>query len=137
MAFTVEKLPDEPIIVITFRNPSNPTQDYGPLLDQVAKLCEGLEGPIYRITDLRQVNFSFSDMVVAIAEEFKSGKPGSAADPRIRTVLAASGELVKLAAESVKQEQYGARNDTPMFTSLDEAIAYSRAELAKKPEESA
>jgi len=137
MAFTVEKLPDEPIIIITFRNPSNPTEDYGPLLDQVAKLCEGLEGPIYRITDLRQVNFSFSDMVVSIAEEFKSGRPGSAADPRIKAVLAASGELVKLAAESVKQEQYGAQSDTPIFTSLDEAIAYARAELAKKPPKSA
>lgn len=130
MTFKVEKYEGEPVVVCTMSAQFNPNTDYGPFWGQLGALIEGMEGPIYRITVLEASEISFSDMTMALAAEAKSGMPGSGSDARIRMVLVSKAVMAQMAVESIKQEQYGAL-DTPLFGTLEEALAYVRAELKK------
>jgi hypothetical protein len=133
MPFKVDKLPDESILIIRFEGQANAESDYPMLFGQLAQLTAGLEAPIFRITDLTQVaSISFGDLVEVMAQEYRSGAPGSAADPRIHILLVTASPLVKMGAQSVTQEQYGGREMPQVFMTMDEAIAHARAELKKK-----
>src|SRR5205823_5016350 len=125
-----QKLPDEPILITAFFEPSKPT-DQAELWAALAPMVEGMPGPIYRITDLSKLNVTFGQMVGALAYETKGSYPGSAADPRVRSVLVANSAVVEIAAKSITQEQYGQSTMPPLFSTLDEALAYCRAEIAK------
>ncbi len=131
MPVTVEKLPNEPIILCTYFEPAGPS-DQPVLWEQLATAVGGLDGPIYRITDLSRIKITFGNMAVAIAQEAKDKRPGSAADPRIRSVLVATGTLIELAAKSITQEQYGRIGAPALFTNLDEALNYCRSQIAKE-----
>jgi hypothetical protein len=130
MSFTIEALPDEPIVLIKVRGQSDSMKDYPQLLSQLGKLLEGREGPIYRISDFSEAdNMSFSDLVVALAQEYCGKIPGTAADPRIRVVLVSSNDMLKWGAESAQQEQYGGLDAPPIFPTLQEALAFCRVEI--------
>jgi hypothetical protein len=129
MSFTIEKLPDEPIIICSMSEQFNPLKDYGAFWQRLGEVVKDMEGPIYRITHLKTDQIQFSDMVLALAAEAKSGMPGSLTDPRIRSVLVNRSILAQMAVESIKQEQYG-QLDTPLFGTLDEALTYVRQQLA-------
>ena len=128
MTFTIEMLPDEPIVICTMSDQFNPITDYGAFWQQLGAILQGKEGPIYRITYLETEQIQFSDMVTALAAEAKSGMPGSLTDPRIRSLLVNRSLLAQMAVESIKQDQYG-RLETPLFGTLDEALAHARREL--------
>lgn len=133
MTFTIEKLEGEPIIVCTMSAQFNPNTDYGAFWQQLGALLEGMEAPIFRITVLEAEEITFSDMAMALAAEARSGAPGSGSDERIRLVLVSKAVLAQMAVESIRQEQYGGL-DTPLFGTLEEALAYARAELKKEAE---
>ena len=128
MTFTIEMLPDEPIVICTMSDRFNPMTDYGAFWQQLGAILQGKEGPIYRITHLQTDQIQFSDMVMALAAEAKSGMPGSLTDPRIRSLLVNQSLLAQMAVESIKQDQYG-RLETPLFGTLDEALAHARSQL--------
>ncbi|MBI5958944.1 MAG: hypothetical protein HY866_09430 [Chloroflexi bacterium] len=130
MSFTIETLPNEPIVLIKVRGQSNAMKDYPQLLKELGELLAHREGPIYRVSDFSEAdNLSFSDLVVALAQEYCGSVPGSAADPRIQVVLVSSNEMLKWGAESAQQEQYGGMESPPIFSTLKEALAYCRAEI--------
>lgn len=129
MGFTVEKLPDEPVVICTLLPPFDPIQDLPSFFAQIAQTIEGLEEPIYRILDLCAVQLSFSDITLALAEETRSALPGTLADPRIRSVVVvAPGTMQEFGAMSTQQLQYGERS-SHIVTELDVALAYARAQL--------
>jgi hypothetical protein len=128
MTFTIEMLPDEPIVICTMSAQFNPMRDYGAFWQQLGAILKDKEGPIYRITHLKTDQIEFSDMVLALAAEAKSGMPGSLTDPRIRSVLVNRSLLAQMAVESIQQEQYG-QLETPLFGTLDEALAHVRSQL--------
>jgi hypothetical protein len=130
MTVSVEKLADAPILIVTFAEPSSPT-DQAAMWAAIAPLVEALEAPIYRITDLSKLDVKFGQMVGAIAYEAKGNLPGSAADPRVRSVLVTTSAIVEIAAKSLAQAQYGQIAMPPMFTTRDAALAHCQAELAK------
>jgi hypothetical protein len=78
------------------------------------------------INDLTQISMNFSDMMLGMREAALGGA-GTAADPRTRHVLVGGHELLQLTADALKQEQYGQRN-VPLFMTIDEALAYIKAQ---------
>jgi hypothetical protein len=134
MPFTVEKLPEEPIVLVKIKvgDQKDFERDFPPLVQRIAELVAGIEGPIYRITDLTEVNISFGELVLAMQQEYRSEMPGTAADPRIQVVLVTSSKLIEVGAEGVpKSIHYGGKQPPKIFPTMDEALAYARAELAK------
>ncbi|NDJ75066.1 MAG: hypothetical protein GYB65_02310 [Chloroflexi bacterium] len=127
--FSVEKLPDEPIVVCSMTTNFDLHNDYPAFWAALGSALEGLEAPIYRITELLFDDMEFSDMAVALAAEAKSGMPGSAGDPRIRFVLVSVDGFAQMAVDSVGQDQYG-QLDVPLFGTVEDALAYVREQLA-------
>src|SRR5215210_1124109 len=127
MPVKVEKLPDEPIIVLTYTGHMDVELVKSAFL-QSAELAAHIEGPIYRISDVRQGEGDFVDVMKIIAE-VRKGVRGSSADPRIKVVFVGSHHMARLYADFLQKQQYGAKM-IPFFHTPEEALAYIRLDMA-------
>ncbi len=133
MSFSIHVYPNEPIVVTRFWGHSGAQDDYPQMLGQLGRKLAGHNGPIYRINDFSDLDTTnLGDVVVALDLEYRSGVPGSSTDPRIRTVLVTSSDLIEFGARSVEQEQYGHYDPSPIFESVEDALHFCRAELARE-----
>ncbi len=121
MPVTVEKLADLPVVIAVLEGQVNV-----PVIQEMyrrsAELCEGIEGPIFRITDVREVTTSFAEMLGVIREASK-GTPGSTTDPRFHPVFVGNNQWVRLVRDAMSQPQFGGIN-MPLFTSREDAMLY-------------
>lgn len=92
-----------------------------------AELARDMPGKVYRVTETRDPQTSFSEMVF-ILRDLSNGQPGSTSDPRFVGVLAGVDESTRFVAESSHQRQYGHAN-IPLFGSVDDALAYLRERI--------
>jgi len=127
MPFAITKLSTEPIVITSW---TLPFHRYGDNIRasnaRVAHIAETTAGPVYRIINATG-ELSFSDIQLWLAEH-TTNTPGSISDPRIQAIFVGNGPLVELLVKK-------ARNRTglnfPLYSALDEAIAYARNELAQ------
>ncbi|MBN1679248.1 MAG: hypothetical protein JW966_03085 [Anaerolineae bacterium] len=135
MVMVVKQLGDEPIIVITVTPPFDSYKDVIQKLEAIEAIANTIDSPIiYRINDYSAVTqASLDDIMTVLARETRSGSAGSLADPRVRSVAVGSDEMIRLAATSLKQTQYG-NLDVPLFESYDDALAYIREDMARRIE---
>lgn len=125
MPVKVEQLPGEPIIVLTYEGHMDVETVIQAFAESV-KLAEHIDGVVYRISDVRLGEGDFAD-VMKIITEIRKGIPGSTADPKIRGVFVGGHQMVRLYADILKQEQFGATN-IPFFKSMEEALEYIRVD---------
>jgi hypothetical protein len=125
MSVKVERLPSEPIIVLTYQGHMDVETVTSAFIES-AKLAEQIDGVVYRISDVRLGEGDFGD-VMKIIVEIRKGIPGSTADPKIRGVFVGGHQMVRLYADILKQEQFGATN-IPFFKSMEEALEYIRVD---------
>lgn len=128
MPAIVVNLPDEPIIVLTATDPFVPQKELPPAYEEITEIMDSVPGTIYCLYDIGSVYLSFSDLVTMLDTTIR-GMPGSASDPRVKFVIVGTDEWARLASEASYQEQYG-HLDAPLFASMEEAVAYARAEIA-------
>ena len=123
----VERIPGEPIIIITIQGHLD-----APIMQQiygaVADHAEQIEGPVYRITDLRRMDVTLADMVEIIKEAGR-GVPGSATDPRIVNIFVGKSHMTRFAADMLRLRRFGSVYSVLMNT-LDDALAYVRLKAA-------
>lgn len=127
MLVDVAQIENENIIIVRYKAPFNPNEDIVAAQEQIATLLPTMGSVAYRIDDLSEAQMSWNQFVDGIFVATRD-VPGSMTDPRIQGILVGEYEMVRLASESMKQDQYGATN-TPMFTSLDEALNYARENM--------
>ena len=134
MAYTLQQLPGEPIIIDAHMEPLDPNA-YAVFAKDLVALATSIEGTIWRIIDLSGVSLSFTLLVHVMAEEAKSGLPGTSGDPRVRPLLVGSGEAIDLMVKGAQNQHYGSI-EMQAFATQEEAIAYARAQIAaeKMPE---
>lgn len=126
MVFTVERINDESIVILTVTFPiEDVVQESLDSDAQIAAIGEKIAGRYYRIADMREFNLSFSQIIDWLDTQ-RYANPGSINDPRIESLLVSSENSTKQAATYAQQEQYGG-NNIKIFDSIDEAIAYARA----------
>jgi len=127
--YSIEMLADEPVIVVRIEPEFKFERDLWAVHEDVARKARTIAaGKVYRIMDFSALTITFSELQSVLYFETRGG-PGSAADPRIRNVLVGSGEMINMAADSLGQTQYG-RINTPVFSTLNEALVYVRATLS-------
>ena len=119
MLIDVQKLADGNIIVVKYTAPFDPQQDIPAAQEQIAEILKHTDGIVYRIDDLSEAEMDWDSFVQGIFAATRD-VPGSMVDPRIRGVLVGEYELVQLASERMKHENYGATN-TPMYHNIGEA----------------
>jgi hypothetical protein len=129
----VERVPGEPIIIITIQGhlDAHVMQD---VYQQVAELARTIEGPVYRITDLRLTEVTLADMVEIIKDAGR-GIPGSASDPRIVNVFVGKNHMSRFAADMLRLRRFGGVYSVLMNT-LEDALAYVRVKAASIPSSS-
>ncbi len=126
MPATFQRIPQEPIIVITLRNPFNPLTEMGKLAQGFTPIIAEIDGPVYLVIDATGWKLSFSDLVHALDIQ---ARDGISDDPRVHTIFVGRGLLASLAAKATAQKQYLGR-ESKLFESVDEALTHIRAQLA-------
>jgi hypothetical protein len=128
MPIIVSTLPGERIIINTYSGKVT-AKDLEAAIPEFSAIADGLETPIFRITDGGQTQISFSDLVVMLPKVTLEDSPLSLRDKRfIDLVVVPESGLARLGAESLRQLQYGGRG-VKMFDTVEEAIAYAREQL--------
>ena len=90
MSLTVERLPDEPIIQVTITGRVTPDV-IKEMFVQSAKFADEMGAEtVYRVTDLRDIETTFTDLVLILAETTKAALPGSPVDPRFYGAMVGS-----------------------------------------------
>ncbi len=130
MPIIVEKLPDEPIIVVICQEPMNYVREAPKAFDQILALRDTIyDSPEYYIVfDASAVKMGFGDMVTMMGEVKRvSQQPRS--DLLVVPSLVGSGSLVEMAVNAVQQTQYGSYKKVPLFTSVEQALESIRTDL--------
>jgi hypothetical protein len=125
MGIKVETRPDENLMIIRLQAPLSLPEDPMEATEATVKFQQEQDGVICRITDYTKVKLTFSDVVEGMASDkvFRN--------PNIISVMVGSDAMVKMAADSFKQEQYGAV-DVILVSTMDEALEKGKQMLQKK-----
>lgn len=132
MTVTVNKLPDEPVILISCQEPVDWSKEFHAALEELVRLRDSLEGcpKYYAIIDVTAVTMGFSDVVLALGEAHEASKKHRQ-DMPVSLSLVGSGGLMELASKAMGQQQYG-KYHMPLYTSLDKALEIVRADIAAR-----
>lgn len=131
MTIEIKELPGEPIIVFYVRLPHTPEDDVRNSLGATAGFKKKIGGSVYRVVDLSAFNLTFSEAMMGMAAE--RGAEGGINDADVSTIYVGSSEMVKFGAKAFQEQvQYGKTNVVFVCSTVDEGIAYARAEIAKK-----
>lgn len=128
MSVQVEKLPDLPVIVLTYEGHMD-VETVMSAFAQSAVISNTIEGSVYRISDVRKGEGSFAD-VVGIIKAIRESAVGSSADPKIKGIFVGSHQLARMYADFLKQEQFGS-TAIPFFQTLEDALEYIAIEQKK------
>jgi hypothetical protein len=129
MAYTIQQVGNEPIIVVKTTNPFNPEKEVPEQNEKIGKLVQRMTPPVFLIADLSELQISFSDLVLSLAE-VKRSEDGAFNNKNLITLTVGSEEMVKLSVQAAKQKQYGETN-IQIFASVDEAIAHARKQVQR------
>jgi hypothetical protein len=130
MKFTVERLPNEKIVVFTFGKDYQPGKDSPEMVATIAGKLGADETGVYVVYDARDLKMSFGDLVIAMANQAQKAA-GTMADTRMHPVTVGTSEMLKLGNAAFAQEQYGGIK-IPMFDSIEAALQYARDQLQSK-----
>jgi hypothetical protein len=130
MTIVFEKLANEPIVISTTSEPLHSERDVRRAIQALTRYLQEISGNIYYISDTTQLNPpSFADIVLGLAT-LAQNKKGPLSDPRLRTYVVASAEMLILAADSVHQTQYG-EIDVKLFSSKEDALRDARTQITR------
>jgi hypothetical protein len=127
MTVKVERLPGEPIIMITWSRPTDVQKESPQKFADVNALI-GSDEKVYVIEDMTDLKIDFSTLVSGMASQ-RVKVPGSPADPRTKTMLVGSGIIWELASKGAKKLPDGGF-DIPLFPSLEAALVHAREKIA-------
>lgn len=115
---------DAPMFILRPSAPFDFEVDTREVREAIGQFLAQTNSPtVFRIADLRGARLSLFDIMTGLA----SG--AAAADPRERFLIVGSGTIAEAVARGLGQRQFGARG-ARLFTEMDDAIAYARAEVA-------
>jgi hypothetical protein len=121
-SFMVERQPDQDknVIVVTIEGVLT-VDMVRSIYKQIAEIAETMEGPIYRITDVRKEESTFMD-IVRIIKEAGTGAPGTTTDPRIQNVFVGRGKMAAIAKDVLENTKQNL--SMPMFGTMEDAFTY-------------
>ncbi len=128
MTVTLEKLPDEPIVMATLSGEVT-IAEMETMYAQCAEIIKEV-GRIYRITRLENTTTGFMD-ILKILQAAGKGSPGSSSDPKVGVIFLGSGSLIQLITNTMRQPQF-AGVQLPIFQSMEDTLTYIRYDMDKR-----
>lgn len=134
MAIHVEKLKDEPIIVHHYPEKLSSNQDIRDAITAEYAIFASLPDPIvWVIHDTSRLTIDFGTLISALVTVTREGQ-ARPDDPRLRVAAVSRSELLKLAARSASQRQYGGWQ-VSIFDTYEQALTHARRDLAQHKEQ--
>ena len=129
MTFTIELLPDEPIMLLTFSEDFKVGQHIAASDDATRALLDTVNEPVFNVLDLRKVSMSFDDIMLGSNTGARSSNP-IWKDPRIRETLFVSNmSLVNIAVKGLRSATFN-NIKAQAFSSVEDALAYAREQVS-------
>ena len=127
-----KRIEGEPIVVAALSG-HVVADDMETVYKETQTLLENELSHVYRITDVREADSNFGDMIKILMAS--KNKPGSSSDPRIKVVFVGKNKWVQMARDAFNREQFGAF-DTPIFPDMEDAMGYIRRLISESQDES-
>ena len=128
--YTVERLPDEPIILHNILADWNVSRDITDSIDECVRLLDEAAEPIYFITVMSDdVSISFHDLLVA-STKLARGSNALMHHRNLKQYLVVTHSApMKMAVKGLNSEVFG-NVPTAAFDTLDDALAHIRVQQA-------
>ena len=125
--FTIQKLPDEPIILATLSSAYRLADHAGLPTAAITTLLEEADAPCYLIFDLRDIKPPSVDQIIQVANRSSRGSESLLHHDKIKqAILVSTSKIVELAAKGLRHDVFGNVNILVLPT-VDEALAYARS----------
>jgi hypothetical protein len=125
--FTVERLPDEPIIY-SWVSESWTTDELSSYVEEVIALLDAVGGPVIYISDAREANLNVQDIIIG-ASTIARGTNTLLHHPNLKEcVQVSASKLLQLAAKGMDSDIFG-NVKVKICETYDEALAYARARI--------
>lgn len=125
--FSVEKLPGERIVVSKAHEGFEFKRDLSAMNAEITVLLDAFDRPGFYIADTRGALMDFDDIMAASASVV--GGTSMFSHPNVEeTLLLIDDEVMRLSAEGFSSGAFGDIS-LKVFTSMDEALDYARANL--------
>jgi hypothetical protein len=127
--YTVEKLPDEPILY-SLLSESWSASELPAVIDEVAAILDAADEPLFYINSIENVTMNIQELITSSSLAARGG--GSILHhPNIREqVVVVQNKLLQLAAKGLDSAAFG-HLSMKVFETEDEAFAYARAQIAE------
>jgi hypothetical protein len=107
MSYTIEQLPGEPIVLVTFANPFDIRTDIPLFVEELRAIFDASPEPLIDITDTRGLKIAFGDIVAGMAM-LTRGTMSVLNHPNVaRYIIVADSDLIRVAGQALGQRQYG------------------------------
>jgi hypothetical protein len=128
MPVIVEKLPDEPIMIVIMQNPIDIKSDIVYMAQTIKTILDSQTEPIWYVGRVEDLSLSFGDLVQALALSTR-GEMAFMQHPMIRElIIVPEGRFVRIAASALSQAQYGSLK-ARLCNDWEEALRMARAEI--------
>ena len=107
MAYSIEKLPGEPIIIARIGADFDLTSDWAAFNQELNALLNALQEPAFYITDVLRATFGFDDLVAGVNLSARGSKP-VLKHPSIReSLVVTNNSFFKMAARGLSSVTFG------------------------------
>lgn len=125
MSFSLEKLPDEPIIIGTIAG-VGALDETSSFVNQLTSLLDNEPGPLYFIIDMSQYSLSLEEMLTGTNQTTRGSMAFHNHPNLAGTIIISSSRMVKLAAKGMNTELFG-NVHVKVFETMDDALAFARS----------
>lgn len=123
---TIDKLPDEPIVLVTVFNGYDFGNDMLESNKPSFELLDSQDSPVYWVLDMRQVKLGFEQLISSSSAMTRGEKP-LWHHPMIRqTVIVTDAGMIKLAVKGLSSPTFG-NLAVRVFGTVEEALDYARS----------
>lgn len=133
MSYKIEKISDEPVVICTLEKSFNLGRDTAAYAKELQELLDAQPGSVYLITDARQLQVSFGDLIQGLTVVAR-GELAVVRHPKILTLVTVGrSALLDLGSSALKQAQYGSLNiPVQVFTRMEDAWAYIQKDKERR-----
>ncbi|MEQ8674490.1 MAG: hypothetical protein RIC84_14845 [Aggregatilineales bacterium] len=132
MPVTLRQIEGEPILLVTIDGLLN-AEMVRKLYENIGKLAQEIDGPVYRITDVRKLETTFAELMGILKEAMKDS-PGTTSDKNITNIFVGRDKFALLARDMLKRIN---PDNHPLFDTIEDALTFIQLDLIKRGKDSA
>ena len=126
MPSTIEKLPNEPIVILTLSEDYDWATEAAADDHEISALFDSLDQPVYYIMDTSAFNPDLSTIIQSTNQAARGEAPIFRHPNICGVIMVTQSDLKRLAAKGMDSDAFG-HLDIKVFGTLEEALAHVRA----------